>query len=236
MHLIAHGIAALLTAASDGPWRTVGTWLPDLQRKPPAGRWPQVMRGFQATDERAAACAAGVRQHLAGDAVFHATDAFEAHCRALTDALRAAAGTASRAEPTDARPRGVRRTFRASVLAHIAVELLIDMHLLARRPDAAAALDALITAVGPAALSADAAAWFGTGPALRTHWQALGTHRPWHRWHTTAGVSAHLAWLSPRLKLGQVPPTFDAVITAAAPRVERDLPALLAGTSAAAAL
>lgn len=117
MNFLAHALLHL-----DDPWVVAGTSLPD---------WLRVLqRGVRLPPARLNALAlaqgspthrlrAGVLRHHEDDRRFHAEPGFEALAHELTLALRALSPD---------------RRFRASTLAHISVEILVDAALLESHP------------------------------------------------------------------------------------------------------
>ncbi len=140
MNYLAHSLAFLGTSAppSASPdalqwWRVAGTSLPDWLRvvDKHARLRPEVLAAVDATDERWAALRDGAQRHHDDDHAFHLDAAFDAHAADLAVALRALAPG-----------------LRASTLAHVLTEMLVDAALmqadatlLARYHDGLDALD-----------------------------------------------------------------------------------------------
>ena len=117
MNYLAHGYRFV-----DRPWVMVGTAVPDLltigdRRR--RLRQADVPEPHEAHDAASAALAEGVHAHFHDDGWFHATDAFHEVTAALAERVRAAAGE---------------RRVRASVLAHVGMEMLLDAELMRRDP------------------------------------------------------------------------------------------------------
>jgi hypothetical protein len=119
MNYLAHSLPFVFDDDALAPWRVAGTALPDWLRAVDrrARLRPDVLARAPVDDERHAALGLGARRHHDDDHRFHQADAFERATAELTVALRARAPGS-----------------RASALAHVLVELLVDAALLERHP------------------------------------------------------------------------------------------------------
>jgi hypothetical protein len=120
MNYLAHSLAFLASSSSSDPdgllfWRVAGTSLPDWLRvvDKHARLRPEVLAAVVTDDARWQALREGAQRHHDDDHAFHLDDAFDAHAAALTIRIRMVAP-------------GV----RASTLAHVLTEMLVDAELM----------------------------------------------------------------------------------------------------------
>jgi hypothetical protein len=119
MNYLAHSLPFVFDDDDLACWRVAGTALPDWLRVVDrrARLRPDVLSRAPVDDPRFEALVTGARRHHDDDERFHTHDAFEAATTELTLAIRA-------------RAPGL----RASALAHVLVEMLVDAALIERHP------------------------------------------------------------------------------------------------------
>lgn len=119
MNYLAHSLPFVFDDDDHAAWRVAGTSLPDWLRviDKKARLRPDVLEGAPDDDPRFVALKAGAQQHHDDDLRFHSDDAFEA----LNHDVAAIA-------------RARFPHLRASTLAHVLVELLLDAALMQRHP------------------------------------------------------------------------------------------------------
>lgn len=204
----------------DDPYRVAGVSLPDWLAAR-TRRWrldpDRLAQAGSGRSEAQASFLAGMRQHLEEDLRFHTAPEFDALCRELAADLR-------RTVSTDPR-------FRASFWAHLLVELLLDAHLMAERPDIVDRFYAALARVDVGTI----ADW--TGPLLVGS-GARPDLAPWIErfvelrfiadYRSDAGVHRRLDQVGQRIRLPSLPDSFEAAVARARLRVAALAPTLLA--------
>lgn len=201
VNYLAHGRDLL-----DRPWALAGAALPDWLKI--AERRARVVptRLLVADDAGgpAAEIAAGIRAHHDDDARFHA-------CAAFTEA-------------TDLVTADVRARFpglRASVLAHVLVEMLLDAWLERARPGTLARYYAALDDVDAPRLAAVVAPWLrAPAPRLPAVVDFFRRARFLEGYDRDHAVAARLAGISRRVGMADLPDAFVDVVTAARPIVD----------------
>lgn len=203
MNFLAHALLHL-----DDPWVVAGTSLPDWLRVVQRGvrLHPARLRSLALAEGTAAhRLRAGVLRHHEDDERFHAEPGFEAVARALTLALRALSPD----------PR-----FRASTIAHIAVEVLVDAALLRSHPGSGERYYQALAALEPRELSAAAATLVGSElPRMPELHRRFVAARFILDYQSDEGVQEALDAVLVRTGLPPTPPGTLAAIERARPQV-----------------
>lgn len=203
MNYLAHALPHL-----DDPWVVAGTSLPDWLRAVDrrARVRPAQLAALTLADGSAAArLRVGVLQHHEDDARFHADARFDALAAELTLALRAL-------EPA---PR-----FRASTIAHVLVEMLVDAALLEARPASGERYYAALAGLDRDALAEHARSFSGAPlPHLPTLFDRFLRARFILNYATDDGVVGALDGVLWRTGLPPLPHGVEEVVARARPRV-----------------
>lgn len=148
MNYLAHGYRFV-----DRPWVLVGTAVPDMmtigdRRRRLRHHEVPVAAGL---DAASADLAEGLRAHFHDDGWFHASDAFREVTEAMAVRVRAAAGE---------------RRIRASVIAHVGMEMLLDAELMRRDPGLLRAYGLAFTRVHPDGVAERVGRWSRRPPLV----------------------------------------------------------------------
>ena len=178
MNYLAHGHLHL-----DRPWFVAGTALPDWLA---ASDRQSRIRSERITGDDD--LAAGVRRHIADDAWFHRTEAFQRSEADLTALVR----EANRDEPRQ----------RSWFFGHILVELLLDAWLMEQRPGLLDDYFAALAEVDAEKIVACSAPWVTRRPErLAAFIGVFREHRFLEGYRTDEGLLARLNGVATRVRL-----------------------------------
>lgn len=193
----------------ESPWAVAGAGLPDwLRRADPAARLREPPPDFRPSDRDSAELLRGLAVRHAENRWFHAAPAFREECAVLARAIRA--------EHPD-RPD---RRRRASFLAHVLVEILLDGALLARRPRLADDYYRALAQVDPERLAAHVRGLVPTAPSrLAEVFDRFRRARFLGSATDDRETAARLSAVAERFGEPPLPPAFAAIVARFRPRI-----------------
>lgn len=211
MNFMSHGKDVL-----HDPWCLTGTQLPDLLRALERRlRLPHdaVRADLAREDGPRARLAAGVLRHVADDEWFHQSQPFIEICTSLTQLFRIHTPPTTR--------------FRASFLAHILTEMMLDAWLMADEPDFADQYYAALATIDAASLGKFVAHWVPISPPDVTRtWERFVSTQFLRSYTTDDGVAERANGLFRRLGLPEIPAQVITTFPEARVRVYAIAPSL----------